>query len=142
MRDYFATAFKETKYNLDKLISEVFEIVNVKLPLDKKVNALSGGQQARLLLAHALIQNPDLLLLDEPSSGLNPEESLDMSFWIEDIRDELGISVLMIDHDMSLISSVCDRVVALNYGRTITVGAPTDVLSHPEVIAAYLGCEP
>ena len=63
LREYFATAFSEIRYNLDKLIKEVFEVVNVDLPIDKKVKELSGGQQARILLAHALIQNPDLLLL-------------------------------------------------------------------------------
>jgi ATPase subunit of ABC transporter with duplicated ATPase domains len=65
VRDYFATAFTEKKYNLDKLIKDIFQVVNVDLPLERKVAELSGGQQARLLLAHALIQNPDVLLLDE-----------------------------------------------------------------------------
>jgi branched-chain amino acid transport system ATP-binding protein len=79
------------------------------------------------------------MLLDEPSSGLNVEETDDMSFWIKDIRNELGITVLMVEHDMSLVSRVSDRVLALNYGRELVTGTPAEVQSHPEVVAAYLG---
>ena len=71
VREYFATAFAEKKYNLDKLIAEILEVVNLKAPLEKVIKAFSGGQQARLLLAHALIQNPDILLLDEPTNNLD-----------------------------------------------------------------------
>ena len=79
------------------------------------------------------------MLLDEPSSGLNVEETDDMSFWIRDIRSELGITVLMVEHDMSLVVAVSDRVLALNYGRELAPGTPAEVQSHPEVVAAYLG---
>jgi branched-chain amino acid transport system ATP-binding protein len=79
------------------------------------------------------------LLLDEPSSGLNVEETEDMAFWIEDIKKVLGITVLMVEHDMSLVSAVSDRVLALNYGRPIALGTPHEVQSHPEVMRAYLG---
>ncbi len=81
----------------------------------------------------------ELLLLDEPSSGLNSEETGDMAFWIADIRRELGITVLMIEHDMSLVSRVSDRVLAPNDGPMIAAGTPSDVQRHPEVIKAYLG---
>ena len=90
-------------------------------------------------LARALCTDPRLLLLDEPSSGLNVEETEDMAFWIQDIRDLLGITVLMVEHDMSLVSAVSDRVLALNYGRPIAMGTPAEVQAHPEVIRAYLG---
>jgi branched-chain amino acid transport system ATP-binding protein len=80
-----------------------------------------------------------LILLDEPSSGLNVEETDDMSFWIRDIKDELGITVLMVEHDMTLVNRVSDRVLALNYGRVLASGTPAQVQSHPDVIAAYLG---
>ena len=79
------------------------------------------------------------LLLDEPSSGLNTEETGDTAFWIADIRRELGITVLMIEHDMSLVGRVSDRVLALNDGRVIAAGTPAEVQRHPEVIKAYLG---
>ena len=90
-------------------------------------------------VARALCSEPKLILLDEPSSGLNVEETDDMSFWIRDIRSELGITVLMVEHDMSLVSAVSDRVLALNYGRPLAMGTPSEVQSHPEVMRAYLG---
>ena len=90
-------------------------------------------------LARALCTEPKLLLLDEPSSGLNVEETDDMAYWIQDIRDELGITVLMVEHDMSLVSRVSDRVLAVNFGKVLAQGTPSDVQAHPDVIAAYLG---
>ncbi len=90
-------------------------------------------------LARALCTDPKILLLDEPSSGLNVEETEDMAFWIQDIKNLLGITVLMVEHDMSLVSAVSDRVLALNYGRPLATGTPAEVQAHPEVIRAYLG---
>jgi branched-chain amino acid transport system ATP-binding protein len=87
----------------------------------------------------ARAQRPRLLLLDEPSSGLSVEETEDMAFWIQDIRTILGVTVLMVEHDMSLVSAVSDRVLAVNYGRPIALGTAREVQDHPEVIKAYLG---
>ena len=78
-------------------------------------------------------------MLDEPSSGLNPEETEDLIFQIEDIKEEMSISILMIEHDMNLVSRVSDRVLALADGKVLTVGRPEEVQEHPEVIKAYLG---
>ena len=90
-------------------------------------------------LARALCSEPKLILLDEPSSGLNVEETGDMSFWIRDMKNELGVTVLMVEHDMSLVNRVSDRVIALNYGRVLAMGSPAEVQQHPDVVAAYLG---
>ena len=90
-------------------------------------------------LGRALCIEPKLLLLDEPSSGLNVEETEGMGFWIEDIKKDLGITVIMVEHDMNLVRMVSDRVMALNYGRPIATGTPAEVKAHPEVIRAYLG---
>src|SRR5690606_36878993 len=87
----------------------------------------------------ALCTEPRLLLLDEPSSGLNVEETEDMAFWIQDIQKELGITVLMVEHDMSLVSKVSDRVLAMNQGEVLAMGSPREVRSHPGVVEAYLG---
>jgi branched-chain amino acid transport system ATP-binding protein len=90
-------------------------------------------------LGRALATGPKLLLLDEPSSGLNVEETEDMAWWIQDIRSELGITVLMVEHDMSLVSRVSDRVLAMNQGEVLALGTPAEVQAHPGVIEAYLG---
>lgn len=110
VRDYFATAFTEKKYNLDKLIKDVFYTVNVNLPLDRQVKALSGGQQARLLLAHALIQEPDLLLLDEPTNNLDKAG-------IEHLTGFLMMyekTCLVISHDADFLNAFSDGVLYLN----------------------------
>lgn len=110
VRDYFATAFTEKKYNLDKLIREVFDIVNVNLPLDKKVKEFSGGQQARLLLAYALIQQPDILLLDEPTNNLDQQG-------IEHLTGFLMMyekTVIVISHDADFLNAFSDGVLYLD----------------------------
>jgi branched-chain amino acid transport system ATP-binding protein len=85
--------------------------------------------------------DPKLLLLDEPSSGLNVEETEDLSFWMSDIKAELGITILLVEHNMRFVQQISDRVLALDFGETITQGNPEDVLNHPEVMKAYLGEE-
>ena len=120
-------------------VEKTIDFLDLQQYRDSFIVNLPYGVRKVTELARALCTNPKLLLLDEPSSGLNVEETEDMAFWIQDIKNLLGITVLMVEHDMSLVSAVSDRVMALNYGRPIALGTPADVQAHPEVIRAYLG---
>ncbi|MBS0517452.1 MAG: ABC transporter ATP-binding protein [Proteobacteria bacterium] len=120
-------------------VEEVIEFLDLQAYRDKVIAGLPYGVRKVIELARALCSEPKLILLDEPSSGLNVEETDDMSFWIRDIKNELGITVLMVEHDMSLVNRVSDRVLALNYGKVLATGTPAEVQAHPDVVAAYLG---
>jgi branched-chain amino acid transport system ATP-binding protein len=120
-------------------VEEVIEFLDLQAYRDKLIAGLPYGVRKVVELARALCSQPKLILLDEPSSGLNVEETDDMSYWIRDIKTELGITVLMVEHDMTLVNRVSDRVLALNYGRVLASGTPAEVQAHPDVIAAYLG---
>jgi branched-chain amino acid transport system ATP-binding protein len=120
-------------------VEKVIDFLDLQQYRDTFVVNLPYGARKITELARALCTDPKLLLLDEPSSGLNVEETDEMAFWIEDIKNLLGISVLMVEHDMKLVAAVSDRVLVLNYGRPLTTGTPLEVQSHPEVIRAYFG---
>jgi branched-chain amino acid transport system ATP-binding protein len=120
-------------------VEKVIDFLDLQQYRETLVVNLPYGVRKIAELARALCTGPKLLLLDEPSSGLNVEETDDMAFWIEDIKNLLGISVLMVEHDMKLVAAVSDRVLALNYGRPLATGTPQEVQNHPEVIRAYLG---
>jgi branched-chain amino acid transport system ATP-binding protein len=118
---------------------EIIDFLNLKPYRDRMVAGLPYGIQKIVELGRALAMEPELLLLDEPSSGMNTEETEDMAFWISDIKEQLGITIIIVEHDMKLVKELSDRVLALNFGMPITQGNLEDVLSHPEVIKAYLG---
>ena len=118
---------------------KVIDFLDLQPYRDSLIVNLPYGVRKVVELARALCTEPSLLLLDEPSSGLSVEETADMAFWIQDIRALLGITVLMVEHDMSLVTAVSDRVLALSYGRVIAQGSAREVQEHPDVIKAYLG---
>jgi len=105
-------------------VEQVIEFLDLEAHRDKLISGLPYGVRKVIELARALCSEPKLILLDEPSSGLNVEETDDMSFWIRDMKTELGVTVLMVEHDMTLVNRVSDRVIALNYGRVIAMARP------------------
>nr|WP_246701462.1 ABC transporter ATP-binding protein [Rhodopseudomonas sp. BR0G17] len=118
---------------------EVMDVLRLQRYRDTPIGSLPYGVRKVIEVARALCVGPKLLLLDEPSSGLNVEETNAMAEWILEINNRLGITVLMVEHDMSLVSRVSDRVLALNYGRMMALGTSDEVQNHPDVVAAYLG---
>jgi branched-chain amino acid transport system ATP-binding protein len=120
-------------------VERVIDLLDLQKHRDTMIAGLPYGVRKVVELGRALCTEPKLLLLDEPSSGLNVEETEDMAFWIQDIKHELGITVLMVEHDMTLVSKVSDRVLAMNQGEVLAMGTPREVQTHPGVIEAYLG---
>lgn len=118
---------------------ELIAFLDLESVADTLVTELPFGTQKRVELARALASNPQLLLLDEPACGLNHEELGSLASLIRTIRDRLNITILLVEHHMSLVMGLSDKVVALNFGRKIADGTPAEVRAHPEVIKAYLG---
>ena len=135
----FTPAARRAEVAHREAVEKVIDFLELAKVRDTLVAGLPYGVRKVVELGRALATEPKLLLLDEPSSGLNPEETDDMAFWIEDIQKILGITVLMVEHDMNLVSRVSDRVLALNMGAAIAEGTAAEVQAHPKVIEAYLG---
>jgi len=120
-------------------VEKIIDLLELQAIRNKYVSQLPYGAKKLVELARALASEPELLLLDEPAAGLTNDEKEELVFWIRDIRDELGITIVMIEHNMQMVSEISDRVLAINFGKKLIEGSINEVISHPEVIKAYLG---
>ncbi|CUH48414.1 ABC transporter ATP-binding protein [Ruegeria atlantica] len=135
---FLPSARRQELENREK-VEEIIDFLDLQAFRDKMISGLPYGVRKVVEVARALATDPKLLLLDEPASGLSVEETTDMRWWIDDMRRQMAITVLMVEHDMGLVSGVSDRVLAMADGAKLALGTPAEVQSHPAVVEAYLG---
>jgi branched-chain amino acid transport system ATP-binding protein len=120
-------------------VEEVIDFLEMQAIRDHRVAGLPYGLQKRVQLGRALAMEPKLLLLDEPVAGMNLEETEDIARFILDVQEELGVTQIIVDHDMGVVLDIAGRVVVLDFGRKIAEGTPEQIRTHPDVARAYLG---
>ena len=136
---FFTRSVRKEELSSRIIVEEVMDFLDLQQYREKYIMGLSYGTRKIVELGRALALKPKVLLLDEPASGLSAEETEDLAFWIEDIKKIMGITVLMVEHNLNLVNKVADRVAALVDGEIISVGNPKAVQSDPKVIEAYIG---
>ncbi len=124
-----------------EIVEDIIDFLEIEQWRKYPVGLLPYGIQKRVELGRALAMDPELLMLDEPVAGMNLEETEDMARFILDVQDELGIAIILVEHDMGLVMDIADRILVVDFGKPITVGTPAEVQSNPNVIRAYLGEE-
>ena len=136
---FFTPSARKQEHEYRLKVEEVIDFLDLQHYRDTLINGLPYGVRKNVELARALCTDPKLLLLDEPSSGLTNEETIDLCFWIKDIQSLLGITIIMIEHDMSFVNKVSDRILALNYGKILASGLPEEIKNNADVKQAYMG---
>ncbi|WP_373163854.1 ABC transporter ATP-binding protein [Agathobaculum sp. Marseille-P7918] len=132
-------SYRKKEQAMDRRAMELLEVFGLESAADYRAANLPYGKQRKLEIARALATDPMLLLLDEPAAGMNPNETEELMETIELVRKKFGVTVLLIEHDMKLVSGICEYLYVLNFGRLLAEGTPSEVLSNPEVVTAYLG---
>jgi len=135
----FTPGVKKSELEHRRKVEDIIDLLEIANYRDERIADLPYGARKNVELGRALCAEPSLLLLDEPASGLNNEETDDVSFWLEDIKHDLGVTLVMVEHDMNLVGQVADRVMAINDGRLLTIGTPDEVRANADVQQAYLG---
>ena len=132
-------SFREKEHEMDRRAMKLLKIFDLDAEANYKASQLPYGKQRKLEIARAIATNPKLLLLDEPAAGMNPNETQELMDTIRFVRDNFDMTILLIEHDMKLVSGICEELTVLNFGHVLRQGKTSDVLHDPEVIKAYLG---
>ncbi len=132
-------SYYKTEKEMDERALELLKVFDLENEFDYKASNLPYGKQRKLEIARALATDPKLLLLDEPAAGMNPNETAELMNTIRFVRDHFDMTILLIEHDMKLVSGICEKLTVLNFGHMLAEGPTSEVLNDPQVIAAYLG---
>ena len=133
--------YRKVEKEMNERAMELLKVFDLEKDAEYLASNLPYGQQRKLEIARALATDPKLLLLDEPAAGMNPQETADLTALIHQIKDQFNVTIVLIEHDMSLVMNICERIYVLDYGKCIANGAPEEIQNNEFVIRAYLGEE-